>query len=115
LQDDLYQALESSCVEYIAKSAVGELEVAVAFTGQFESRPVIWCATICCLAEGIEEQRKQFIDIRVKDPSRPKVTIGLPLKTINEPDILKSIMMIRQYRNLRRGRHEFSGSRKTAT
>lgn len=115
MQDDLYQALQSSCVEYIAHSAVGEVEVAVVFTGQFESRPVTWRATIRCLAEDIDEQPKQFIDIRVNDPSRPEVTIGLPLKTINEPDVLKSIMMIRQYRNLRRGRHEFSGSQKIAT
>ncbi|WP_455221352.1 hypothetical protein [Kaarinaea lacus] len=103
----------SSCVEYIAYSAVGEKEVTVAFAGQFESRPVVWNAIIRCLSADDSEQRQQYINVQVKDSSCPDVTIGLPLPTINEPDILKSIMMVRQYRNLRRGRHEFLGRQKS--
>ena len=114
MHHDLYQLLVSSCVEYIAYSAVGGTEVSVAFAGQFETRPVVWLATICCLPADIDGQKQQYIDVSVQDQTRPEITIGLPLTSINEPDILKSIMMVRQYRNLRRGRHEFLGARKDA-
>lgn len=102
----------ASCVEYIAYSTVGQREVNVAFAGRFESLPVVWNAIIRCLPADANELQQQFIDINAQDPIRPEITIGLPLATINEPDILKTIMMVRQYRNLRRGRHEFLGRRK---
>lgn len=114
MHHDLYQALVSSCVEYIAYSAVGETEVSVAFVGQFESRPVVWFARICCLPDDNGESKRQFIEVEVSDPARPNISIGLPLTIINESDILKTIMMVRQYKQLRRGRHEFLGRQKNA-
>jgi hypothetical protein len=100
-----------SCIEYLAYSPVGEAEVRVAFADTFEARPVVWCATIRCLPEDSDNQQ-QYIEVQVDDPLHPTVRVGLPLPMINEPVILKTIKMIRQYKNLRRGRHEFLGSQK---
>ncbi|WP_455208865.1 hypothetical protein [Kaarinaea lacus] len=109
LDNHLYKALVSSCVEYIAHSVVGEPQVSVQFAGQFESRDVVWFATIRCLPEDTGTRQLQYINVQMSESARPRVEVGLPLKTINESDILKTIMMIRQYRNLSRGRHAFSG------
>ncbi|HEY5604222.1 MAG TPA: hypothetical protein VIM41_14055 [Gammaproteobacteria bacterium] len=108
MDQDLYWALQSACVEFIAHSAAGECEVNVEFTGWFESRAVVWLAAIRCLPPGAQ----QYIDVQVDNPAYPRIDIGLPLTAINVPDILKTIMLVRQYKNLHRGRHEFSGGRK---
>ena len=113
-QHDLYETLMSSCVDYIAHSAVGEAEVCVTFAGLFESRPVVWFANIHCLTSDNGEQKPQYIEVQVNDPARPRISVGLPLTAINESDILKTIMMVRQYKQLRRGRHEFLGRGKIA-
>lgn len=100
-----------SCIEYLAYSPVSEAEVRVAFADTFEARPVVWYAIIRGLPANTNNQQ-QYIEVQVDDPLHPTVTVGLPLSVINEPAILKTILMIRQYKNLRRGRHEFSGSQK---
>jgi len=109
-QQNLYQRLSSSFIDYIAHSVVGECQVEVEFTGQFAQRNVVWFATIRCLSA--DKDRKQYIDVQLEEAENPRVEIGLPMKTIDEPAILKSILMIRHYKNLREGRHEFSGSEK---
>ncbi|WP_455202770.1 hypothetical protein, partial [Kaarinaea lacus] len=97
-------------IDYIAHSVVGESQVEVEFTGRFAQRNVVWFAIIRCLSA--DRDRKQYIDVKLEGTARPRVEIGLPLNTIDEPAILKSILMIRYYKNLREGRHEFSGREK---
>jgi len=106
----LYQQLSSSCIDYMAHSVVGEGQVDVEFVGQFARHDVVWFATIRCLSA--DTDRKQYIDVQLEETKNPRVEIGLPLETIDEPAILKSILMIRHYKNLREGRHEFSGGEK---
>lgn len=106
-QQNLYQRLSSSCIDYIAHSVVGESQVEVEFAGKFVQRNVVWIATIRCLSA--DKDRKQYIDVQLGEADSPRVDIGLPLNTIDEPAILKSMLMIRHYKNLREGRHEFSG------
>ena len=109
-QQNLYQRLSCSFIDYIAHSGVGENQVKVEFTGTFDQRNVVWLATIRCLPGDIGH--KQYIDVQCKETEHPLVEIGLPLETIDEPAILKSILMIRHYKNLREGRYEFSGREK---
>ena len=111
-QQNIYQQLSASCVEYIAHNLVGNTllgstRVDVEFVGRFAQRNVVWFASIRCLPS--DNGMKQYIDIQARDPDAPRVDIGLPLNNIDEPAILKSILMIRQYKNLGEGRHEFSG------
>lgn len=109
-QQNLYQRLSSSFIDYIAHSVVGESQVEVEFTGKFAQHNVLWFATIRCLSA--DKDRKQYIDVQLKSADCPRVEIGLPLNMIDEPAILKAILMIRHYKNLREGRHEFSGREK---
>ena len=109
-QQNLYQRLSSGFIDYIAHNVVGENQVKVEFAGRFAQRKVVWLATIRCLPNGIGS--KQYIDVQLKESGNPRVEIGLPLETVDEPTILKSILMIRHYKNLKEGRHEFSGREK---
>lgn len=52
-------------------------------------------------------QQRQFIEISTEQKQSVPLTIGLDLPTINEPTILKTIIMIRNYKRLILGRHEF--------
>jgi hypothetical protein len=106
--------LACGVIEYIAHNPVGGPQVRVDFAGRFAGHPVIWCATIVALGRGAA---KQYIDVQtIGGSQRPEdllqVEIGLPLNTIHEPDVLKTIIMMRQYKNLGPGKHEFAGAAK---
>ncbi|MGD8571205.1 MAG: hypothetical protein PVF34_08235 [Gammaproteobacteria bacterium] len=93
-------------IDYIAHSAVGERRVHVEFAGRYGGEPVIWQATIVALGVGTS---RQYIDVQIPTGRSPRIEVGLPLDCIREPDILKTMMMIRHYKKLSHGRHEFGG------
>jgi hypothetical protein len=106
--------LTRGVIAYIAHNPVGGSRVRVDFAGRFVGHPVIWRATIVALGR---EATKQYIDVQTIGGLRQSedllpVEIGLPLNTIDEPDVLKTIIMMRQYKKLGPGKHEFIGSAK---
>ena len=90
----------------------------IRFIGSFEGRPVIWDATIVTLdhrhATGGGNERahpgSQFIEIDEGEGDIRKITIGLQLERIDEQTILKTIIMVRKYKRLHTGRHEFGNT-----
>ncbi len=50
---------------------------------------------------------KQFIDIEPVESDIYKLTVALNIEKINHPNINKMIIMIKQYKNLSLGRHEY--------
>ena len=106
----LYKQLTNSRIEYIAHSVLGEAKASIAFAGQLEGQSVIWHATLIALKAGGAESVIQYIDVTGQHNSDGyAVEIGLPVYAIDEPTVLKSITMIRQYKKLHQGRHEFQG------
>jgi hypothetical protein len=87
----------------------------VRFIGTFNDKPVIWDATIMTLAyyntlaanAGRETSGSQFIDIGQASGDTRTIEIGLELDRIDEQAVLKTIIMIRKYKRLHTGRHEF--------
>lgn len=88
------------------------------FSGQFEGQPVTWLATLRALANPEPEQKQEqgetpaappgsYIDIGADQVDGIPITVGLPVAAIDEPTIRKAIIMIRRYRRLRRGRHDY--------
>jgi len=83
------------------------------FSGPFLSERIIWDAYLQTLAYYVNTHNRadpgvrQFID--VGDPGRygRVIHIGLNLPRIDHPSILKTLVMIRQYKRLAPGRHEF--------
>lgn len=86
------------------------------FEGSFEGRQVRWDTTLLTLkawSDTHPEQpaRQNFIDIAESDTaSGIPITVGLNLPYIDLPAVRKTMMMIRQYKRLRRGRHNYGPS-----
>jgi len=85
--------------------------VRLRFSGLFQGRPVVWEATLLAAAEWVTPQTpggRRFIEVGPESaPGRRPVTVGLHLAEIDRPTVIKSLLMVRQYRLLREGRKEF--------
>lgn len=75
----------------------------IRFAGRFEDRDVVWEATV----EVVPAAEPQFIDIGGPASDCWPVTIGLHVERIDEAVLHKTVIMIRQYKALRRGRYRF--------
>lgn len=76
----------------------------IRFTGPFEGRVVTWDATVLSLAG---RAPGQFIEVGTPTPYGLALTVGLQAAVIDEPTLRKTVVMIRRYKGLRRGRHDF--------
>jgi hypothetical protein len=88
--------------------------VHVRFTGPFLGRQVTWDARIVTLAHAARSrpangtsELRQFIEVGRDNGGTRQLRIGLNVDHIDGPAILKTIIMIRQYRRLQEGRHEY--------
>jgi hypothetical protein len=108
------QRLEAAAAEYLLVAVDDEGGWAeFRFIGPFRGRSVIWDARLSVLppsAKGTPPPR-QFIEVMERDSLNYDLDIGLAVSRIDTATILKTIVMIRQYKRLRPGRHEFGGGR----
>jgi len=85
----------------------------IKFSGPFQGETVIWDTHFFTLKGYMAQENikvtklKQFIDIQAAEPGIMKLTIALNIAEINKPNIKKMIIMIKQYKNLSPGRHEY--------
>ena len=104
---------------FVALSPLPALKVNVRFVGKLDDKEVLWDATIQTLASHLAESEvvqstkqspaKLHSFMRVEEPhnnvSALKIVLAVPL--IDEPTIKKTIIMIRCYKRLKVGYHEF--------
>ena len=96
------------------------------FTGQtqeqffrFQNQEVVWDTTLLTLAHYHTEQPKSaqltvrtaFMEIGDETACGRAIHVALDIPHIDEPAILRTIIMIRHYKRLRPGRHEFGEPR----
>ena len=92
--------------------------VHIRFTGPFEGRQVTWDTCITTLEHEFRTrhhsrqthgnpQLRQYIDVGPADGDIRPLRIGLNVERLDEPVIRKAIIMIRQYRLLHEGYHEY--------
>ncbi len=85
----------------------------IKFAGSFQDQAVTWDTHFFTLdgynaQESIKnESLKQFFHIESCGNDVFKLTIVLKIPEITEPNILKMMIMVRQYKNLTLGRHEY--------
>ena len=88
------------------------------FTGRFEGSDVVWDCRFLALHDSAAqvqsspdhesvEMQPCFIEIGQPGARGVPLRVGLHLATIDVPAIEKMIIMIRNYKRLRRGRYEF--------
>lgn len=75
------------------------------FTGPFEGQLVVWDCKFSTLAEA--RGRRNFIEIGLPGIYGVPLQVGLSVAAIDTPAIEKMIIMIRHYKRLRVGRHEY--------
>jgi len=92
----------------------------VVFDGTFRGDPVTWDVTLytlryfharrceqSCHANDVVSELRQFIEVGEAGRSGRSLEIGLAVDAIDRRTVLKAMIMIRQYRRLHEGRHEF--------
>ena len=92
--------------------APGGTRLRLRFSGPFEGRQVTWDATIATLEHwrresGLKRPLRNFIDIGEEGTDGIALAIGLDVPAVDIPTVRKVMMMVRQYKRLARGRHEF--------
>ena len=114
------QKFEQNChdrgLDFEARSALGGERVEVRFSGHFHQQPVIWQATIMTLEHYRQHASarghrpgglRQFIEVGNMEGPVQHIRIGLSTRVIDIPTILKTMIMVRQWKNLDYGIHEF--------
>lgn len=83
--------------------------VDIRFLGPFQEKEVIWNARLLAFCGSADELagRKQFIEVTPRDTFDYDLRIGLAVPEIDNATILKAIIMIRKYKRLHIGYHEF--------
>lgn len=104
-------------IEYKLLNRHSAAHVEVEFGGTLHRLPVIWHADIRTLKDySLTElaepttnsiiQAQPFIDITIQD-NIYRLTVALNLPVIDDAAILRTIIMIRQYKRLQPGRHYY--------
>jgi hypothetical protein len=107
---------------YVLLGEPQDTRVRVRFSGRFESAEVVWdCEFVTLQYErhcragaprGEVDSLRSFMDIGAPGAQGVPVRVGLDIARIDRPAILKMMVMMRNYKRLRRGRHEFGASRR---
>lgn len=104
---------------FILLSEPGGQAARVRFTGCFEGKRVVWDCQFMTLAYRAERSSDSiepgstptgrcFIEIGPPGSRGVPLRVGLQLPSIDIPAVNKMIIMIRNYKFLKRGRHEFT-------
>lgn len=101
--------LESLEQDYLLVEQTSERRARLRFCGGLLGRTVVWDCDF--LALDATRAACNFIDVDEPGLQGVPVQVGLAVSCIDRPAIEKMILMIRNYKRLRPGRHEFGGSR----
>jgi hypothetical protein len=115
--EDFRNTLAERGTDYILVSQSGSDRAHIRFLGVFENSPVIWDATIRALAHGRPgnacvktDAQRQYLEIAPHGFPLRGIAVGLNIATIDHAALLKTIIMIRKYKRLHSGRHEFGSA-----
>jgi len=115
--DSLNSLLQRNSLQYLLESELPSAKAYLKFTGPFSGGAVVWNACIQTIDEysrdhEIAKDPKQFIDIHTEGDAY-FVEIGLNVPIIDKGTVERTILMIRNYKRLHLGRHEYGARSKT--
>lgn len=110
--------LNRSGQSFLLRGEPGGQQLHLRFTGSLEGAGVVWDCRFVTLAWEVARCResgataavraqRNFIEVGEPDGHGVPLRVGLDLPCIDIPSVEKMIIMIRNYKRLRRGRHEF--------
>jgi hypothetical protein len=84
-------------------------------SGRFQNQEIVWDTTLVTLGHFHAQQpqsiqatvRSAFLEIGDETEYGRTIRVALDIQRIDEPAILRTIIMVRNYKRLRPGRHEF--------
>lgn len=102
---------EFNGIRFTLAEALRDDRARFSFDGPFEGRTVHWDATLVALTHPrhrpVAAATRSYIDIGPASAARRAVTVGLAIPAVDTGAIVRTIIMLRQYRRLHAGRHEF--------
>lgn len=116
------EGLERDGLDYRSVTPIASGRAHIRFTGSFQGNEVIWDAVIVTLAHEFLElypageqpaaglSLPQFIEVGATADGMRKLRVGLNVPRIDAAVLHKTIIMIRNYKRLRPGRHEYEPS-----
>lgn len=115
--DEFNSLLSENQQDYLLQSELPSTKAYLYFTGTLNAATVVWNACIETVSEyarshAVAEDPQQFIDISIEDDVH-YLHIGLNLHCIDQATVERSIIMIRNYKRLSVGRHEYGARSKT--
>lgn len=113
----LNKRLLESNQKYLLESVCPAAKVYLKFTAMFHGELVVWNACIRTIDEYSQNHQvaidpMQFIEIDVEEGVY-FLQVGLNVEVIDEPTIKRTMLMIRNYKRLHQGRHEYGARSKT--
>lgn len=103
----LRQYLGKTTHPYRIRGRLGRARAHIQFLGTFEGRDVVWDAKIYALRTARTVAARPFIDIAARGSRIIGIKVGLAVARLDVATLLKTIIMVRRYKRLRRGRFEF--------
>lgn len=97
--------LQQNHSDYLLVGHEPASRVHIRFVGPFEGADVVWDCHLMTLEAAAAS--RNFIEIGVPDDRGVPLQVGLALARIDRPAIEKAIIMIRHYKRLAAGRHEY--------
>jgi hypothetical protein len=82
------------------------------FRGRLDNGGITWQATVVALGAHAETV---FIDVGKPAAGTAPIRIGLSVDALDKPTLKKTVVMVRQYQRLRRGRMEYPNPRRAAS
>ena len=101
--------------DYVCNCQLPADVASVRFLGPFRGRQVAWNMTLCALQGARGEPRstlpggscRSFMEIAAAPDGAFALTVGLDLAVIDEPTVRKTLIMVRNFKRLAIGRHEW--------
>lgn len=115
--NELQQRLVENRSDYLLQDELPGSRIRLVFAGPFNGELVVWNACIETIEaysrhHPVDDDPQQFIDIwRENDVYR--IHIGLNVQQIDQAVIERSMIMVRNYKRLSEGRHEYGARSKT--
>jgi hypothetical protein len=100
--------LVATGMDYLPDSRLPGKLAAIRFAGSLAGKRIIWDARI--QAQGRHSTAPQFIEVADEGYPLRRVSIGLNVEVIDRQVVERTIIMMRKYKRLRVGRHEFGGA-----